>query len=64
MGLTTPQKIKVNITNKNAKYYANLGYEVPKRNNKRGTMSYDTTKSILVDIDDLPLQANYDVDCT
>ena len=64
MGLTTPQKIKVNITNKNAKYYANLGYEVPKRKNKRGTMSYDTTKSILVDIDDLPLQANYDVDCT
>ena len=34
MGLTTPQKIKVNITNKNAKYYANLGYEVPKRKNK------------------------------
>lgn len=64
MGLILPQKVEVKISNSNTSYYENLGYKIPKRKSKKGVLCCDTSKTILVDVEDLPLKSNVHVDCT
>lgn len=63
MGLILPQKVEVKIAYSTVKYYENLGYEIPKVKNKNGKLCCDISKTLLVDIEDLPPQANVKVDC-
>lgn len=35
MGLVLPQQIEIQVAVNMAKYYENLGYEIPKKYNKR-----------------------------
>ena len=53
MGLLT-KEVEVTLSPKNIKYYENLGYEIPKRLNKKGRLVYNQNVKIKVKVEDIP----------
>lgn len=52
------KKVEVGLGGKNAKYYENLGYEIPRYKDKKGRLSIKRGTTILVNIEDLPENSN------
>ena len=64
-----PQKVEVRVNSYNANYYQDLGYEIPMKKASRSTRQrykkdfvYDFNKTLMVDVEDLPLNSDYEVD--
>lgn len=64
MGLVLPQQIEIQVAVNMAKYYENLGYEIPKKYNKRDhKWVYDRNATMKVDVRDLKPSSNLLLEC-
>ena len=64
------KEVEVKISNRNAKYYESLGYEIPMKKaseitskNYKKEYVYDVGKSIVVNVDDLSKGSHIEIDC-
>ena len=60
MGLVT-EEVQVKISTNTIKYYEDLGYEIPKRKNKKGKIAYALGEQITVNVKDLSINSKAEV---